>query len=95
VNAWAVANIENMTTLARPAIRINLRKGTPAELQSRSLVVTKNLKSWKDVLGVTREELPVVALLDPEGNVVWHRQGTFSESISNELKAEIAKLKTK
>lgn len=92
LNAWALANIENMTTLARPAIRMSLRKGTPAAIQSRSLVASKNIAAWKDALGVTRQDLPVVALFDADGQLVWHRQGTFSESISNELKAEIAKL---
>ena len=95
INAWALANIENTTTLARPAIRMNLRKGTPPAIQSRSLVTSKNMAAWKDALGVTRQDLPVVALFDPEAKLVWHRQGTFSESIGNELKSEIAKLATK
>ena len=95
INAWALANIENATTLARPAIRMNLRKGTPAAIQSRSLVTSKNIAAWKGVLGVTREDLPVVALFDPEGKLVWHRQGTVSESISNELKSEITRLSTR
>jgi len=95
INAWALANIENMTTLARPAIRMNLRKGTPAPIQSRSMVTSKNIAAWKDALGAARPDVPVVALFDAQGNLAWHRQGTFSESIANELKAEIAKLATK
>jgi hypothetical protein len=95
VNAWTVANLENVTLLARPAVRMNLRKGVPAALQSRSLIVTKDLKAWKEALKVSREDLPVVALFDADGQVVWQRQGTFSEAIGNELKAEIVKLAKK
>jgi hypothetical protein len=34
----------------------------------------------------------VVALFDKTGKIVWKRQGTFSSSITDELKAKIAEL---
>ena len=95
INAWSVVNLEKIPGPARAAMRISMRHGTPKELRDRSLVVSKHALEWKRYLDVAKDSLPVVVLFDKEGNVVWKRQGTFSASISDELKERIAALQAK
>lgn len=95
VNAWSVVNLESVPAVARGALRISMRRGTPKELMGRSLVISKDAKEWKRILEVQRESLPVVALFDKSGKIVWKRQGTYSASISDELKAKIVELAEK
>ncbi len=92
INAWSVVNLENVPAVARGAVRVSMRKGTPKELLDRSLVIARDAKEWKRILEVQKESLPVVVLFDKSGGIVWKRQGTFSSSISDELKAKIAEL---
>jgi hypothetical protein len=92
INAWSVVNLESVPAMARGALRMTMRKGTPKELLERSLVISKDAKEWKRILEVQKESLPVVALFDKTGKLVWKRQGTFSSSITDELKAKIAEL---
>jgi hypothetical protein len=92
INAWSVVNLESMPSVARGPLRVAMRKGTPKQLLERSLVISKDSVEWKRILGVQRESLPVVALFDKAGTIVWKRQGTFSSSIADELKAKIAEL---
>ena len=54
-----------------------MRIGMPKDLLDRSLVIAKDAKEWKQILEVEKESLPVVALFNKEGNIVWKRQGTF------------------
>jgi hypothetical protein len=95
VNAWSVVNIESTPAPARMVVRMTMRRGTPAALLGRSLVIAKDAKAWKQLLEVTKESLPVVVLLDAEGHIAWKRQGTFSGAISDEMKAQIVALATR
>ena len=95
VNAWSVVNLESAPAVARGALRISMRKGTPKELMDRSLVISRDATEWKRILEVQKESLPVVALFDTSGKLVWKRQGTYSASISDELKAKIKELTPK
>jgi len=93
INAWSVVNVETTPSVARSAIRISMRRGTPSALLSRSLIVSKDFKEWKKILEIQQDNLPIVVLFDADGKIVWKRRGTFSASISDELKAHIAELK--
>jgi hypothetical protein len=95
INAWSLVNIESSAAPTRMVIRRTMRKGTPATLLGRSLVISKDAKAWKQLLEVSKESLPVVVLFDAEGHIAWKRQGTFSGAISDELKAQIAILGTR
>ena len=95
INAWSVVNLENMPSVSRGALRMTMKHGTPKELLDRSIVVSKYSKEWKRYLDVTKDNMPTVVLFDKDGNVVWKRQGTFSSSISDELKLKIGELSTK
>jgi hypothetical protein len=92
INAWSVVNLESIPAVARGALRVTMRKGTPKELLERSLVISKDSKEWKRILEVQKESLPVVVLFNKTGQIVWKRQGTFSSSITDELKTKIAEL---
>ena len=94
INAWALVNIESSAAPARMVIRKTMRKGTPATLLGRSLVISKDAKAWKQLLEVSKESLPVVVLFDAEGHIAWKRQGTFSGTIGDELKAQMVALDT-
>jgi len=93
IDAWSVVNLETVPAVARTAVRISMRKGTPSALRSRSLVISKDYKEWKKILEIQQDNLPVVVLFDVAGEIVWKRRGTFSASIADELKARIAELK--
>lgn len=96
VNAWSVVNLETIpSSVARNALRVSMRIGTPKDLMDRSLVISKDSKEWKRVLEVQRETIPVVAVFDKTGAIVWKRQGTFSASIADELKAKMAEVEGK
>ncbi len=95
VNAWSVVNLQSAPAVARGALRVSMRKGTPKELMERSLVISKDAEEWKRILDVQKESLPVVALFDKSGKIVWKRQGTYSASISDELKAKMVELGVK
>ncbi len=95
INAWSIVNLETVPSVARGALRVSMRIGMPKDLLDRSLVIAKDAKEWKQILEVEKESLPVVALFNKEGNIVWKRQGTFSSSITDELKAKIAALPDK
>lgn len=95
INAWSVVNLENVPMVARGALRMSMKHGTPKELLERSLVISKNAKEWKRILDVQKENLPVLALFDKQGVIVWKKQGTFSASIEDELKAKIAEIEKK
>jgi hypothetical protein len=95
VNAWSVVNLEPVPAVARGPIRVSMRIGLPTGLMSRSLIVSKDYKEWKKILEIQQDNLPVVALFDASGKIVWKRRGTFSASISDELKAKIAELSGK
>ena len=92
ISAWSVVNLETVPAVVRSTIRIAMRKGTPKELLGRSLIVSKFYKEWKQILEIQQDNLPVVVLFDADGKIVWKRRGTFSASISDELKAKIAEL---
>jgi len=95
VNAWSIVNLESMPSGSRGVIRKTMTIGTPKNLLDRSLVISKDSKEWIRILEVTKLNMPVVVLFDREGNIVWKRQGTFSSSIADELKAKIAQLASK
>ncbi len=95
IDAWSVVNLESIPAGARGVLRMSMRKGTPKELLGRSLVISRDSKEWKRILEVQKETVPVLALFDKSGKIVWKRQGTFSSSITDELKAKIAELNGK
>jgi hypothetical protein len=95
IDAWSVANIESSAAPTRTVIRMTMKKGTPPTLLGRSLVIAKDAKTWKELLEVKKETLPVVVLFDAAGHIAWKRAGTFSGAISDELKAQIVALATK
>jgi len=92
VNAWSVVNLETVASVARGPIRVSMRVGTPPALRGRSLIIAKDYKEWKKILEIHEDNLPVVALFDGAGKIVWKRRGTFSASIADELKAHIAQM---
>ena len=66
-----------------------MRKGTPQALLEHSLVMTKDEKAWKNALGATDDKLPIVAVLDAAGNVVWTYEGLLGDEAYSELKAKL------
>jgi hypothetical protein len=89
VNAWSVADLEGAPALVRGMIRSSMRKGTPQALLEHSLVVTKDEKAWKNALGAKDDKLPVVAVLDAAGNVIWTYEGLLGDEAYSELKAKL------
>lgn len=89
INAWSIANLEGAPALVRGMIRSSMRKGTPAPLLERSLILTKDEKAWKHAVGVKQDNLPVVVLLDATGSVLWTYEGLFSDESYRELKTRL------
>jgi hypothetical protein len=95
INAWSVVNLETLPSVARGPVRVSMRIGISPALRGRSLIIAKYYKEWKKILEIQQDNLPVVALFSADGKIVWKRRGTFSASIADELKAQIAKLSGK
>ncbi len=75
-----LGNQGTVPAIARTPIRVSMRIGLPPGLMSRSLIVSKDYKEWKKILEIQQDNLPVVALFDASGKIVWRRRGTFSAS---------------
>jgi hypothetical protein len=89
VNAWSVANLEGAPALVRGMIRSSMRKGTPPPLLEHSLIMTKDEQAWKRALGAKDDKLPVVALLDAAGKIVWTYEGLAGDETYREVKARL------
>jgi hypothetical protein len=89
IDAWSVANLEKAPALVRGMIRSSMRKGTPAALLERSLILTKDAKAWEDALGTKQENLPVVVLFDSSGRLLWSYEGLFGDQPYQELKTKL------
>jgi hypothetical protein len=92
INAWSIAELESSPRLMRGVIRKGMRKSTPPQLLDHSLVLTKDAKAWKRVLGTKQEKLPVVILLDAAGHIAWNYVGLPRHGPYGELKAKLAAL---
>ncbi len=89
INSWSIANLEGAPALVRGMIRSSMRKGTPAPLLERSLILTKDEKAWKHAVGAKQDNLPVVVLLDATGSVLWTYEGLFGDEPYRELKSRL------
>ncbi len=90
VEAWSIADLEEAPSLIRGMIRGSMKHDTPAALYERSLVLTKDTKAWKQVLGATKDSLPVAALIDAQGRLVWTYEGNFGDEPYRELRSRLA-----
>jgi hypothetical protein len=89
LNAWSVAELENAPAFVRGMIRGSMRKGTPDQFHSHSLILTKDAQAWKHALGARQDNLPVVVLLDAVGKILWTYEGVFADEPYRELKAKL------
>jgi hypothetical protein len=89
INSWSIANLERAPALVRGMIRSSMRKGTPAPLLERSLILTKDENAWKQAVGAKQDNLPVVVLLDAKGSVLWTYEGLFGDEPYRELKSKL------
>ncbi len=90
INAWSIANLEKAPSMIRGMIRGSMRKATPASQLEHSLILTKDAKAWEHALGSKQENLPVVALFDGAGQLLWTYEGPFADQPYQELKARLA-----
>jgi hypothetical protein len=90
IDAWSVANLEKAPAMVRGMIRGSMRKGTPASRLDHSLIMTKDEKVWRQVLGVKQDNLPVVVLLDSSVKVIWTYEDVFGDEAFQQLKSELA-----
>ena len=90
IDAWSIANLEKAPAMVRGMIRGSMRKGTPAARLDHSLIMTKDEKLWRQALGVKEDNLPVVVLVDPSGQIVWTYEGVLSDEAYEQLKSRLA-----
>jgi hypothetical protein len=90
IDSWSIANLEGAPVLVRGMIRASMRKGTPRALLARSLILTRDEKSWKVAVGAKQDNLPVVVLFDAKGRILWTYEGLFDSQAYRELKTELA-----
>lgn len=85
LNAWSVASLEAAPRLIRGVIRSGMRKDMARIAQERSVLLYKDDKAWRQALGVTKDDAPLVVLLDAKGQVAWKHQGLYDEGIYRAL----------
>jgi len=94
IEAWSVADLEGAPSLVRGMIKSSMRKGTSESLRGRSLVLTKDEKAWKQALGATQPDLPVVAVFDSNGQTAWTYEGLVGADVLKRVKAKLESLKS-
>ncbi len=90
VNTWSIAELEKAPSLVRGMIRSSMRKGTPQALLDHSLILTKDDQAWKHAVGAKQDSLPVVALINAAGQILWTYEGKFSDEPYLEVKTRLS-----
>jgi hypothetical protein len=91
VNVWAVAHVSGLP-LVRDAVRVNLRRSATDAQQARTVIMTQDGKTWKQILQVENEDRPVVVVIDRSGQAVWMEQAAYSRMMVKKVRAQLAKI---
>ena len=92
VTFFEVPVIGGMGRMAKWFIDSGMRKGTPKELHENVITVYGGVDRWKKAMGFSKaqEHAAYLALLGPDGRVVWMYRGVFTEDAMTALRAAIA-----
>jgi len=72
----------------RGTIKSGIKKGVPPADQDRFVVLTTDEQPWKRYFGVATENDAYVALIDAQGNILWHAHGPAAQ-LETQLKAAL------
>lgn len=91
VAVWNVAVIEDVPGLLRGMVVRGLRKGVPAELHARFLLVDDDSAQWKALAGFLpqREDAAHLVLLDAARRIAWRHAGPVDEPGWQALRAAL------
>jgi hypothetical protein len=95
ITSYAVAMLEDVPSLFRGLARSGIKRGVPAAMHSRFLIVTTNEAAWKQYAGLQDDKVPYLLLFDNKAKLPWTHHGSFEQPIYDALKAKIADLSKK
>lgn len=81
---YSVAMLEAAPRLIRGLIRSGMRRDTPANAHSRTLLLYKGEKEWRARLGLKDPAVPFIVVLNGAGEIVWSRGAAYSPALAAE-----------
>jgi hypothetical protein len=88
----SIAVLEPMPAFVRSLVVAGIRRGTPAPLHDRFLVVGADDDSWWERFGRPGDERAAVVLLDRDGAIAWSTSEPVDEHRLGELEATLESL---
>ena len=85
-----VAELQSVPRLLRGTVTLMIKRGVPAGLRDRMLLLSRDEAAWKRRLGVTSDEHAYVTLIDTSGRVRWMSRGASDSASVQALRAELA-----
>ena len=92
VTFFEVPVIGGMGRMAKWFIDSGMRRGTPKDMHENVITVYGGVGRWKTLMGFTKaqEKDAYLALLGPDGRVLWVHRGPFAEDAMADLKAAVS-----
>lgn len=92
VNLYEIPTIEPLNMFMRFFVNNGMRGGIPSKDQRKSTITLYLDKpSFKKAVGITREDEIFVALVKPDGSILWTATGLSSAQKIRDLEARIKK----
>lgn len=83
---YEVVALENVPGFVRSTVIKQLKTGIPKARHDRLLVVTESVLKWKDVLRAADEDDAYVAVVGPNGELIWTARGSVTVGGLHQLK---------
>jgi hypothetical protein len=88
ISVYEIAMIAGAPKLMRGMIKNGMKRGVAPADQDRFVVLTEDEQPWKSFFAVTNDNEAYVALIDPQGKVLWHGHGSRAQ-LTPQLKAKL------
>lgn len=84
-----VAELQSVPRLLRGAVAFTIKRGVPARLRDRMLLLSSDESVWKQRLAVTSDAHAYVTLVDSSGRVRWMSGGVSDDATMQSLRVEL------
>jgi hypothetical protein len=84
--------LEGAPSFVRPMILHGMRKDIPADQQTHFIPIFEHEEEWKKLVNFSGPDDAYILLTDPQGRVIWHTHGPFTDPSYDSLKSAVSKL---
>ena len=92
VTSYAVAMLEDVPSLLRGMVRGGIKRGVPASMRRRFLIVVKAEAEWKRYVGMRDDKDAYLILLDSKSHVQWMHHGQFEQTVYDALRSRVTEM---